>query len=190
LRERDEAVVVVAAVHPNHAARAVGLWAASSEKRAIAQASGRQRLNIRGAVELETGKTAMIEYGSVEGDSSNRRLEAAEAMYPLRARIDVFLATARYRRAVLVQQCPSQPGHRASLHFMPACCPHLDSMGRLWGVMRKRLTHNLCRRDDPAFAKIGPHFLSQDINKQGKLFRNSLIDDFRVIDLHDFWLVA
>ena len=49
------------AVHPTHAARPVGCWAPSQEKLAIEQTSGRQRLNIHGALDLETGKTAMIE---------------------------------------------------------------------------------------------------------------------------------
>jgi hypothetical protein len=57
----DEAVVFVDAVHPTHAARAAGCWAAKDEKLAIEQTTGRQRLNIHGALDLETGQTKMIE---------------------------------------------------------------------------------------------------------------------------------
>ena len=56
----DEAVVFVDAVHPTHAARAARCWAAKDEKLAIEQTTGDQRLNIHGALDLETGQTKMI----------------------------------------------------------------------------------------------------------------------------------
>ena len=48
----DEAVLFADAVHPTHAARPVGCWAPSQEKLAIEQTSGRQRINIHGAIDL------------------------------------------------------------------------------------------------------------------------------------------
>jgi transposase len=53
----NEAVVFVDAVHPTHAARPAGCWAPSREKLAIEQTSGRERINIHGAIDLETGLT-------------------------------------------------------------------------------------------------------------------------------------
>ena len=49
---------------------------------AVRQTSGRERLNIHGALDLETGKTAMIEVESVDAVSTVNLLEAIEAMYP------------------------------------------------------------------------------------------------------------
>ena len=57
----DEAVLFVDAVHPTHAARAAGCWTAKDARPAIKQTTGRQRLNIHGAIDLETGQTRMIE---------------------------------------------------------------------------------------------------------------------------------
>ena len=57
----NESVVFADAVHPTHAARPAGCWASSQEKLAIGQTSGRQRINIHGAIDLETGQTQMIE---------------------------------------------------------------------------------------------------------------------------------
>ena len=55
----DEAVLFADAVHPTHAARPAGCWAPKPEKLAIEQTSGRQRINIHGAIDLETGRTRM-----------------------------------------------------------------------------------------------------------------------------------
>jgi transposase len=59
----DEAVLFGDAVHPTHAVRPVGCWATEHAREGpkdtpvgVQQTSGRQRLNIHGAMDLETGK--------------------------------------------------------------------------------------------------------------------------------------
>ena len=52
----DEAVLFADAVHPTHAVRPVGCWAPKDTLVAIEQTSGRQRLNIHGAIDLETAR--------------------------------------------------------------------------------------------------------------------------------------
>ena len=76
----DEVVVFADAVHPTHAARAAGCWAAKDETLAIEQTTGRQRLNIHGAIDLETGQTKMIEVETVDAASTIKLLEALEAL--------------------------------------------------------------------------------------------------------------
>ena len=136
----DEAVLFADAVHPTHAARPVGCWAPKQEKLAIEQTSGRQRINIHGAIDLETGQTRMIEVETVDAVSTIRLLESIEALYPMLALIHVFLDNARYHHAKLVQEWLSRPDCRIKLHFIPAYCPHLNPIERLWGVM-----HNMSR---------------------------------------------
>jgi hypothetical protein len=63
-------------------ARPVGCWAPSGEKLAIEQTSGRQRINIHGAIDLETGQTRMIEAQTVDALSTIKLLESIEALYP------------------------------------------------------------------------------------------------------------
>ena len=72
----DEAVMFADAVHPTHAARPVGCWAPSQEKLAIEQTSGRERINIHGAIDLETGQTRMIEAETDRRASTIRLLES------------------------------------------------------------------------------------------------------------------
>jgi transposase len=127
----DEVVLFGDAVHPTHATRPVGCWTAKHDKLAIEQTSGRQRLNIHGVVDLETGQTRMIEAETIDAQSTIRLLESIEALYPLMALIHVFLDNARYHHAKLVQEWLAQPGRRIKLHFVPACCPHLNPIERL-----------------------------------------------------------
>ena len=77
----DEAVLFGDAVHPTHAVRPVGCWAPKDIPLAVPQTSGRQRLNIHGAIDLETGKTRMIEAATVNAVSTIMSLMAIETMY-------------------------------------------------------------------------------------------------------------
>ena len=125
------------AVHPTHAARAVGCWAPKDIPVAITQSSGRERLNIHGAIDLETGNTRMLEVLVVNAASTIMLLMAIEAMYPGKRLIHVFLDNARYHHAKLVQQwLPGQDvgSGPTSSRLPPASRPDRTIRGLLTGI--------------------------------------------------------
>jgi len=182
----DEAVLFGDAVHPTHAVRPAGCWAPSDENLAIEQTSGRQRINIHGAVDLETGQTRMIEVVTVDAESTIRLLASIEAFYPMLVLIHVFLDNARYHHAKLVQEWLAQPGRRIKLHFIPAYCPHLNPIERLWGVMHRHVTHNKSYATFNQFADATLGFLRDKVPKNWARFRDSVTDNFRVISPKSF----
>jgi len=186
----DEAVLFLDAVHPTHAARPVGCWAPKEEKLAIEQTTGRQRINIHGAIDLETGQTRMIEAETIDAASTIRLLEALEALYPLLVMIHVYLDNARYHHAKLVQAWLAQPGRRIKLHFVPAYCPHLNPIERLWGAMHKHVTHNKCYATSREFAGEVLTFLREKVPQNWEQLRDSVTDNFRVINPKDFRVLA
>ncbi len=187
----DEAVLFADAVHPTHAARAVGCWAKREERPAIEQTSGRQRINIHGAIDLETGQTRMVEAETVDALSTIRLLESIEALYPTLALIHVFLDNARYHHPPdhspgVVQEWLAQPGRRVRLHFIPAYCPHLNPIERLWGLMHKHLTHNKGYATCREFADATFGFLREKVPRNWAELCDSVTDNFRVISPKDF----
>src|SRR5450432_764103 len=159
----DEAVLFADAVHPTHAARPVGCWAPSQEKLAIEQTSGRQRINIHGAIDLETGQTRMIEALTIDAASTIRLLQSIETLYPMLALIHVFPANARYHHAKLVQEWLAQLGRRIKLHFIPTYCPHLNPIERLWDLMHRHVTHNKCYKSFRDFCNAMLDFLRDEV---------------------------
>ena len=127
----DEAVLFADAAHPTHEVRPAGCWAPKDAKVALEQTSGRQRLNIHGAIDLETGATRMIEATTIDALSSIALLIA------ITLKKDVN-EPARYHHAVLVQEWLAKPGCRIKVHYIPSYCPHLDPIERLWGLMHRR----------------------------------------------------
>ena len=164
--EADEAVLFLDAVHPTHGVHAVGCWAPMGTKLAVEQTSGRDRLNIHGAVDLETGQTRMIDVLTVDTLSTIALLASIEAQYPGKRRIHVFLDNARYHHAKLVQKWLNQSGRRIALHFVPAYCPHLNPIERLWGVMHKHITHNRCDETYRGFCDAALDFLRKEAPAQ------------------------
>jgi len=79
------------AVHPTHEVRPAGCSAPKDQKVVVEQTSGRQRHNIHGAIDLETGKTRMIEVTTVDALSTIALLMAIAYMYPSKRLIHVFL---------------------------------------------------------------------------------------------------
>jgi len=78
----DEAIVYVDAVHPTHQTRFAGRWLPRDQRCAIATASGRDRLNLHGAIDLETGLIRIIEVQTVDAMSTIALFEAMERAYP------------------------------------------------------------------------------------------------------------
>ena len=150
------------------------------------QTSGRERINIHGAIDLATGQTRMIEVVTVDAVSTIRLLESIAALYPMLALIHVFLDNARYHHAKLVQEWLARPGCRIKLHFIPSYCPHLNPIERLWGLMHRNVTHNKCYATCAQFADATLGFLRETVPRNWADFCDSVTDNFRVINPKDF----
>ena len=161
--DADEAVLFADAVHPTHSVRPVGCWAPKDTPIAVAQTSGRQRLNIHGGIGLETGHTRMLEVETVDADSTIKLMIALLASYP-RKRVQAWLA---------------RPDCRIKLHFVPTCCPHFDPIERLWGSMHRHITHNKCHE---RFRDFRDAILT--------LLREDAPSNFRIISPEDFRILA
>jgi transposase len=188
--EADEAVLFADAVHPTHAVRPVGCWAPKETPVAVEQTSGRQRLNIHGAIDLETGQTRMLDVTTVDAVSTIQLMIALMAMYPRKRVIHLFLDNARYHHAKLVQEWLKQPGCRITLHFIPAYCPHLDPIERLWGLMHRHITHNTTHATFKQFSEAVLTFLREEVPRKWQTFCDEVTDNFRIISPDDFRVLA
>jgi hypothetical protein len=186
----DEAVIFVDAAHPTHAVRPVGCWAPKELPVAVEQSSGRDRLNIHGAIDLETGQTIMKDVLTVDALSTIMLLMAVEAMYPGMRLIHVFLDNARYHHAKLVQAWLARPECRIKLHFIPAYCPHLNPIERLWGLMHRHTTHNKCYGSFKDFSIAMLNFLRDDVPGNWRTYCDEVTDNFRVIDPKKFRIIV
>ena len=147
-------------------------------------------MNVHGAIDLETGKTRMLDVLTVDAASTIMLLMAIQAMYSAKRVIHLFLDNARYHHAKRVQAWLARPGCRIKLHFIPACCPHLDSIERLWGLMHKHTTHNRCHATFADFSGAILTFLRKEVPRKWHLYCDAVSGNFRVISPKDFRILA
>lgn len=186
----DEAVMFADAVHPTYGARPVGCWAPKDIRIAIDQTSGRRRLNLHGAIDLETGMTRILEVPTVDAMSTIALLRSIENQYPAKRRVHVFLDNARYHHARLVRDWLAKPGRRIELHFIPPYCPHLNPIERLWGLMHTNVTHNRCHDTFNSFCDDLLSFLREKVPKNWNILCDNVSDNFRVISPKDFRILT
>ena len=182
----DEVAMFVDAVHPTHAARPVGCWAPKEQKLAIEQTSGRERINIHGAIDLESGQTRMVEAESIDAQSTIRLLEALEALYPLMVCIHVFLDNASYHHAKLVKEWLARPSCRIKLHFLPALLPASEpDRATMGGDAQEHHAQQMLpdprriRRSNPGFpARRGPQEVGRTLRFGHRQFSYNLTQGF------------
>ena len=88
------------AVRPPHGARPVGCWAPKEVKVAVDQTSGRERVNIHGAVDCGNRQHPHDRGGDGQRpEAPINLLIAIEFLYPAMRIIHVFLDDARYHHA-------------------------------------------------------------------------------------------
>ncbi len=182
----DEAVYFADAVHPEYQTRPAYGWMKRAANTAVKTTSGRQRVNIHGAICLETFDVPFVEVIKVNGDSSVALLAKIETQNPSKSTIHVIWDNAPYHKCKQVRAWLSRPDCRINLIRLPAYCPHLNPIERLWGVMHACVTHNRFYATQPKFATAILAFFHQTIPKDWRNFRDKVSDNFRVISHQNF----
>ncbi len=124
----DEAVYFADAVHPEYQSRPVHGWVRKGDKVALRRTSGRQRLNLHAALDLETFHCPLVEVEWIDAASTITLLEKLEAANPDKRRIHVILDNARYHHARVARHWLERPDCRIELVFLPAYAPHLNAI--------------------------------------------------------------
>jgi hypothetical protein len=116
----DEAVAFVDAVHPTHQVRPPGCWGRKEVAVAVEQTTGRQRLNIHGAINLETGQMQILAVETVNAEGFIRLLGEIEGAHTAMRLIHVFVDNASYRKADIAKEWLAAAGRKIVLHFLPS----------------------------------------------------------------------
>lgn len=159
----DVEVLFMDAVHPQHNTMAAYGWMKKGERRCLPSNSGRARLNLHGAINVETNEMTVVESPTVDKDSTLQVLELVEQKYPKARQIVVILDNARYHYSKEVKEWLK--GKRLRLVFLPAYSPQLNLIERVWKFFKKKVLYNTY------------HATLQD-------FRNAAIGFFRNIGQH------
>ena len=182
----DEAVYFADAVHPEHQTKPAFGWVRKGSKPAIKTTAGRGRVNIHGALCLENFDAPFVEPVTVDGNSAVQLLAKIQANNATKSVVHVIWDNAAYHRCEAVKRWLARSDCRIHLIQLPAYCPHLNPIERLWAVMHAHVTHNRFYSTQKQFADAILRFFRETIPKTWRKFRTKVTDNFRIISHQNF----
>ena len=136
----DDKLYFLDGVHPQHNSMPAYGWLEKGKTREIRSNSGRQRLNLNGALSLNDYEVVIREDDSINAQSTIKLLAELEAKNPDAETIYCILDNARYYRALIVKEYLKTS--KVELVFLPPYSPNLNLIERLWKFYRKKILYH------------------------------------------------
>ncbi|MBU2710825.1 IS630 family transposase [Zooshikella harenae] len=175
----DIEVLFLDAVHPEHNTMAAYGWIKRGQKRPLPTNSGRQRLNLHGAVNAETMEMTVIESNTINKESTVQLLSMLDKKYESAKQIVVILDNARYHYSKEVKQLEEE-SPRLKLVYLPPYSPELNLIERVWKSFKKQVLYNKYYKNVCEFRKAAINFFS-NIDQHARALKSLLDGGFENI---------
>ena len=163
----DDPVYFMDAVHPQHNPVIACGWIKRDEDREIRSNTGRRRVNIDGAIDLERLEPVVRFDDTINTDSTI----AATWIY-------VICDNARYYRSKAVKEYLKTS--RIKLVFLPPYAPNLNLIERLWKFFKKKVLYNRYYESFEEFRTACEEFFTNPREYHREL-RSLLTENFAIV---------
>lgn len=136
----NEAICFIDGVHPTHNTKTAYGWIKKGERKEILTNTGRQRINLSGALDILTKKVFVQEDISLNAQSTITFFQKLERAYPEAHKVHVFCDNAKYYKNKDVKK--SLENSKIEVHFLPPYSPNLNPIERLWKLMNEEILYN------------------------------------------------
>ena len=165
-------------VHPQHNTQASYGWIKRGEEKEIKSNSGRQRLNINGAINIETLSCATVMDDAVNADSTIELLKQLERKHRKAKVIYIICDNARYYRSRKVKEYLENS--RVVLVFLPPYSPNLNLIERYWKYFKKIVLYNRYYEKFDEFKSACEQFF-HNIRQHKNELSSLLTENFHII---------
>jgi len=115
-------------------------WIRRGVEKELKSNCGRERVNINGAVDIDTLQTVTDFTDSINSQSTIRLFDKLEAKHPEAKVIHIIVDNATYYKSQLVKEYLKTS--RIKIHFLPGYSPNLNLIERLWKFFKKKILYN------------------------------------------------
>ena len=185
----SEIVMHLDAVHPEYQSRPANGWFQKGQKVAIKTTSGRKRLNLHAAFNLENCDLSIIKADTINAVSFRKLLKKIEKDNPKASKIYLVADNASYHRAKKLKAWLNRPERRVKLIFLPPYAPHLNAIERLWGLMHEWVTHNKYYETFESFTDAVFEFFENILPENWEIFKDTITDNYRVISTKQYKMI-
>lgn len=167
-KPEDIEVLFVDAVHPTLNTMSAYGWIRKGSVKEIKSNSGRDRINLHGAINAETMEVTVIDSNTVNSDSTIDLIQVLDQKYANASEIILILDNARYHYSKAVQN-ELRSHERIRLVFLPSYSPNLNLIERLWRYFKKNVLYNKFHESKEAFRTACIEFFQQLKNRKSEL---------------------
>ena len=136
----EDPIYFMDAVHPQHNPVVACGWIKRGEPHRLRTNTGRKRVNINGAIDLNRLEPVVRFEETVNAQSTIALFEELERINLVATWIYVICDNAPYYRATAVTEYLKNS--RIKLVFLPAYAPNLNLIERLWKLFKKKILYN------------------------------------------------
>ncbi|MDR2440390.1 MAG: IS630 family transposase [Planctomycetaceae bacterium] len=165
-------------VHPQHNSHPACGWFERGEDAELPSNSGRQRVNINGAVNIDTFNVTVDFTDAVNSESVIRLMEQLIKNNPKAKKIYIILDNASYYHSKEVEAYRKKLGKIIFL-FLPPYSPNLNLIERLWKFFKEKTFYNKYYEKFADFKKACEDFF-KNIKKYKAPLRKRLAENFHI----------
>ena len=177
-KEQEDKILFMDGVHPMHNVQPAYGWIKRGEEKALKSNTGRERVNINGAYNIEDHSITVREDESINSQSTIALFEQLLKKYPL-GMLYIIHDNARYYKSKLVQEFLKEHT-RIQPKNLPSYSPNLNVIERLWGFFKSEITHNHYYEKFADFKKASMGFF-ENIKDYRKELESLMTDNFHII---------
>lgn len=173
----NDVICFMDAVHPQHNPVLGYGWIKRGEDHEVPSNTGRRRVNINGAIDLERLEPVVRFDDTIDAASTIALFAQLLLVYAFATCIYVICDNAAYYRSKAVQEYLKDS--RIKLVFLPPYAPNLNLIERLWKFFKKQVLYNRYHESYGSFRKACEDFFSNPGQYHGEL-RSLLTENFAI----------
>lgn len=174
----DDRIYFMDGVHPLHNSQPAYGWIRKGKEQVLKTNTGRMRVNINGAYDIENRKVIIREDESINSQSTIALLEQMLREQPL-GTLYIILDNARYYRSQMVREF-LEKNQRLQFVFLPPYSPNLNIIERLWKFFKKKTTYNKYYEKFSVFREKCMGFF-ENIEEYENDLKSLMVDNFQLI---------
>jgi transposase len=176
---QNDPIYFADATHPQHNSIPAYGWIKRGEEKELKANCGRQRLNINGAINLETLESTTGFYETINAESAVDLFAKVEAKHPEARTIYMIVDNARYYHSRVLRE--ALEGTKIELIFLPPYSPNLNLIERYWKFFKKKVMNNRYYETFEEFKRASQQFFRKPKQYLPEL-KTLLTENFHILN--------